>query len=112
MNVLNLIDIAILAAVLVCSFETVRVLNPLDNPWKAIGFVLIAIGSFGWINYDIAAGHPVAWYALALHAGFAVCSVVILHNQQRRRRSTDHLISKKTLQYLATHRITIPPPKR
>lgn len=103
MSLLNLIDILTLSVVLVCGFEVVRVLNPMDTPWKTVGFVLITVGSFGWINYDLA-GHAVAWYAMVLHVGFAICSVVILHNQQRRRRSTDHLISAKTLRYLAKHR--------
>jgi len=117
MNLLNLLDIAILSVVLMCCFEIVRVLNPMDAPWKAVAFVLITIGSFGWINYDLA-GHAVAWYALVLHLGFAICSVVILHNQQMRRRSSDHVISQKTLRYLATHRQhqiirpTVPRPKR
>jgi len=115
-NLLNLLDIAILSVVLMCCFEIVRVLNPMDAPWKALAFVLITIGSFGWINYDLA-GHSVAWYALVLHLGFAICSIVILHNQQLRRRSTDHVISQKTLRYLAAHRgnhiiPTVPPPKR
>jgi hypothetical protein len=39
-----------------------------------------------------------------LHGGFAICSVMIMHNHHLRRRSTDHLISAKTLRYLATHR--------
>ena len=115
MNLLNLIDVLVLSVVLVCGFEVVRLLNPMDSPWKTVSFVLITIGSFGWINYDVA-GHFVAWYAMVLHAGLAICSVVILHNQQQRRRTTDRLISQKTLRYLATHRQiirpTVPPPKR
>jgi hypothetical protein len=102
-NLFNLIDIVMLSAVLVCGFEIVRLLNPMDSPWKAVSFVLITIGSFGWINYDIT-GHPVAWYAVVLHGGFAICSVMIMHNHHVRRRSTDRLISAKTLRYLAKHR--------
>lgn len=103
MNVLNLLDIAILSVVLVCGFDIVRLLNPMDAPWKTLAFVLITVGSFGWIGYAIE-GQPEAWYVIVMHLGFAISSLVIVHNQHMRRRSTDRLLSAKTFRTLARHR--------
>ncbi|MGC1550827.1 MAG: hypothetical protein WA777_20080 [Rhodanobacter sp.] len=108
---LDLIDITVLTVILVCGFEMVRVLNPFHQPWKTVAFVLITVGSFGWINYDIT-GHSVAWYALILHAGFATCALVVLHSQHAKRRASDRRISQQTRDLLARHRPTGPSPKR
>ena len=111
MNLLDLIDITVLTVILVCGFEMVRVLNPFQQPWKTIAFVLITVGSFGWINYDIN-GHAVAWYALMLHAGFAICALVVLYSQHARRRASDRQISQQTRDFLARHRPTVTSTKR
>lgn len=85
MNLLNLLDIAMLSVILVCGFEVVRTIHPRREPWKAVAFVLITVGAFGWINYDIA-GHHLRWFAMWLHAGFALSVLVVMHASRVRRQ--------------------------
>lgn len=76
MNWLSLFDIALLSVILACGFEVVRLLHPRTQPWLALTFVLITVGAFGWIDYDLR-GNPVPWFAVVLHAGFALAAALV-----------------------------------
>ena len=76
MNVLNLLDIVLLSVILLCAGDAIRLLHAVDHPIRCTAFGLVTIGSFGWIVFD-AQGGIVRWWALCLHAGFALYAVLL-----------------------------------
>lgn len=77
MNIISVLDVALLATVLLCACDALRQIRPRRQPWRALAFALAAIGALGCIDALIR-GERVAWFTLALHAGFAIYSVARL----------------------------------
>ncbi len=71
----NIFDVVLLTIITIVAFDALRQLHPLVHPARAICFLLIAIGAFGWIMVDMR-DTAVPWWALMLHAGFALHSVI------------------------------------
>jgi hypothetical protein len=88
MNLISCVDIALLSVILVCGFEVVRLLHPRRQPWLTLAFVLLTVGAFGWISYDIR-GQSVPWFAVVLHAGFAAASIMVLMAQRASEAATE-----------------------
>lgn len=77
MNIISVLDVALLATIVLCACDALRQIRPRHQPWRALAFGLMALGALGWIDALIrGAGTP--WFALALHAGLAVYSAVRL----------------------------------
>ncbi len=84
-HLVNLFDAALLSVVTFVAYDALRQLRPLRNPIRAICFSFIAVGAFGWIMVDTT-GAPVPWWALMLHAGFAMHAVIrfVARSQEHR----------------------------
>ncbi|PMQ04177.1 hypothetical protein DyAD56_15930 [Dyella sp. AD56] len=76
MNYLSVLDIVLLAVILLCAGDALRQLNPFHHPIRSVAFGLVTTGSFGWIGHN-AEGFPVQWWALLLHAGFAIYALLL-----------------------------------
>lgn len=76
MSFVNVIDIVMLSVILLCAGDAVRMLRAVDHPIRSTAFGLVTIGSFGWIVHDVDGG-AVRWWALCLHAGFALYAVLL-----------------------------------
>lgn len=76
MNLWNLLDIVLLVIILLCAGDALRQLDPLKHPVRSVAFGLVTIGSFGWITHDLG-GASAPWWALVLHAGFAVYALIL-----------------------------------
>jgi hypothetical protein len=90
MSVLKLLDIIVLAVILTCAFDALRQVKPWNEPWRAVAFVLVSTGAFGWIAYDLD-GMPVWWWSLCLHTGFAIYAVLLFNGRHPiwRKRHVD-----------------------
>jgi hypothetical protein len=76
-NINSLLDVALLATTLLCACDALRQIHPRQQPLRALAFALVAIGALGWIDMLIRGGRA-SWFALALHGGFAIYSVIRL----------------------------------
>lgn len=86
-HLLNLFDTMLLAVITLIAYDALRQLHAFRHPARALCFVFMAIGSFGWIMFDTC-DIIVPWWALMLHAGFAMHAVIRFH---ARNHGEDHV---------------------
>lgn len=77
----SIVDAVILAILVLLTGDGLRIMNAATKPAKAACFVLICVGAFGWVLYDLSYGKPVAWWMMALHAGVTGLAVLV-HEQK------------------------------
>lgn len=108
MTIFGLFDIAMLAVILICAFDALRQVTPAREPFRALAFVLVTVGAFGWIACDLR-GLPVHWWALSLHLGFAIYAALLFRTRNFNRRKSDSSSRDPGLSRLLPP--TVPPPK-
>lgn len=77
----SIVDAVIMAILVLLTGDGIRLMDATVKPAKAVCFVCICIGAFGWFLYDLAHGRPVAWWMMSLHAG--VTGLAILVHEQK-----------------------------
>jgi Ca2+/Na+ antiporter len=88
MSVLNWTDIAILMVILLLAFDALRLSQFFRHPLRTVAFVLVTIGAFGWITYNLH-GDPVRWWAISMHAGFALYALRVFQLHYRGNAHVD-----------------------
>lgn len=74
MILLILLDVFLLSIVMLWSGDEVRRLRIMASPLRMAMFFILAVLSAGWIARNVE-GHPIQWWALALHAVLAVVAL-------------------------------------
>ena len=97
MNIIGVLDVALLATILLCACDALRQIQPLRQPCRALAFALIALSALGCIDALIHGG-GVRWFALTLHAGLAVYFVAWLQarNAALGTRARRHAMRRST----------------
>lgn len=106
-HLLNLFDTMLLAVITLIAYDALRQLHPLQHPARALCFMFIAIGAFGWIMFDTRDA-IVPWWALMLHAGFAMHAVIRFHARNHGEAYVDLPSSRRQLDTRSVRQ----PPKR
>jgi len=74
MNFSSLIDLVIMSIILVLAFDALRRVTFYAQPLQTVSFALLCVGAFGKIMWNFG-GAPTHWWAIAMHAGFAIYTV-------------------------------------